>query len=601
MQLRNEISDNYKWQTEHLYKTRELFFEDVELVKANADKFMEFSGKLNKKDVLLNALKMKYDSVRRLMKIASYADRNKDVDMSVAEFQELSGIAENVATIFASKTSFMEPELLEINETILDDFKNDKDFADFDRYFEELLRSKKHTLSKKEEAIMARFSALTYAEYETYSTFSASDMPFNKVTLSNGEEVEVNIPTYSKYRQSDNRDDRKKVFDAFWKSYDSFKHSIAKMLHYQIKHYETTAKIRKFNNSLEKAMYGNELPNDFFDNLKNNIRDTLPVLHDYLAFKKDYLNIPDQGYHDVYASMVKSENAKKYSYEDSVIVILESLAKMPQEYKETIAKAMKPENGWVDIYPSKGKRSGAYMSGEAYDTHPYVLLNHIDDYNSASTLAHEMGHAMHSYFSNKYQPFEKSKYTIFVAEVASIFNEIMLINHLINTTSDKEEKKFLVNHYLEMIRSTVFRQMQFAEFEDNMYKKVESGEMLTPEFLNETYGQTLKDYYGEDKGLMKIDSLYTVEWAFIPHFYYNYYVYQYVVGFIAALTLATKVLNGDISSEQYVDNFLKAGDSKPPIEILKSAGVDLTTKEPYELTAKVFKDLLNQMKEMLVK
>jgi len=601
MQLRNEISDNYKWQTEHLYKTRELFFEDVELVKANADKFMEFSGKLNKKDVLLNALKMKYDSVRRLMKIASYADRNKDVDMSVAEFQELSGIAENVATIFASKTSFMEPELLEINETILDDFKNDKDFADFDRYFEELLRSKKHTLSKKEEAIMARFSALTYAEYETYSTFSASDMPFNKVTLSNGEEVEVNIPTYSKYRQSDNRDDRKKVFDAFWKSYDSFKHSIAKMLHYQIKHYETTAKIRKYNNSLEKAMYGNVLPNDFFDNLKNNIRDTLPVLHDYLAFKKDYLNIPDQGYHDVYASMVKSENAKKYSYEDSVIVILESLAKMPQEYKETIAKAMKPENGWVDIYPSKGKRSGAYMSGEAYDTHPYVLLNHIDDYNSASTLAHEMGHAMHSYFSNKYQPFEKSKYTIFVAEVASIFNEIMLINHLINTTSDKEEKKFLVNHYLEMIRSTVFRQMQFAEFEDNMYKKVESGEMLTPEFLNETYGQTLKDYYGEDKGLMKIDSLYTVEWAFIPHFYYNYYVYQYVVGFIAALTLATKVLNGDISSEQYVDNFLKAGDSKPPIEILKSAGVDLTTKEPYELTAKVFKDLLNQMKEMLVK
>ncbi len=601
MKSRNEISNEFKWNTQHLYETKELFFEDVELVKKNAEKFMEFSGKLNEKSVLLDALKMKYDSVRRLMKIASYADRNKDVDMSVAEFQELSGVAENVSTFFASATSFMEPELLELDEKILQEFKNDKDFADFDRYFEELLRSKKHTLSKKEEAIMAQFSALTYAEYETYSTFSASDMPFNKVTLSNGEEVEVNIPTYSKYRQSDNREDRKKVFDAFWKSYDSFKHSIAKMLHYQLKSYETTAKIRKFSSSLEKAMYGNELPNDFFDNLKNNIRNTLPVLHDYLAFKKDYLNIPDQGYHDVYASMVKSENAKKYSYDDSVKVILEALEKMPEEYKTTIKEAMKPQNGWVDIYPSKGKRSGAYMSGEAYDTHPFVLLNHIDDYNSASTLAHEMGHAMHSYFSNKYQPFEKSQYTIFVAEVASIFNEIMLINHLINTTDDKEEKKFLVNHYLEMIRSTVFRQMQFAEFEDKMYKKVEAGEMLTPEFLNETYGQTLKEYYGEEKGLMKIDPLYTVEWAFIPHFYYNYYVYQYVVGFIAALTLATKVLNGDISSQQYVDNFLKAGDSKPPIEILKSAGVDLTTKEPYELTAKVFKDLLEQMKEMLVK
>ena len=598
MKPRNEVDKKYTWQPEHLYADKEAVEAEIKFVNEKVAKIPEFAGKLDDFANLEKVLKTSSDCMRRVMKLESYAHRNRDVDMSVAAWQELAGRVDSLSTKLAQASSYVEPELLDFDTEVLKDYQNRPEMKDFTRYFDALLKNKPHTLLKGEEEIMARFGALAYAEYETYSTFSSTDMKFPKIEL-NGELVEVNMPTYARFRQSDDRDVRKRVFDAFWAAYDGNKNAIAKMLHYQTKYYTTVAGIRKHKDSLAAEMKSNELPEDFFYTLRDNINAILPAMHEYLALKKEVLNISDQGYHDVYAKMVSGGVDNTYSYEQSVELINKALEPMTDEYKNVIADAMKPENGWVDVYPNQGKRSGAYMSGEAYDTHPYVLLNHIDDYNSVSTLAHEMGHAMHSYYSNGCQPFEKSQYTIFVAEVASTFNEIMLINHLLDTTEDKEEKKFLLNHYIEMIRSTVFRQMQFAEFEDVIYKKVEEGSVLTPEFLTEAYGATLSKYYGEEKGLMVIDPLYKNEWAFVPHFYYNYYVYKYVVGFIGALSFAESVRRGEIPAQDYIDGFLKAGSSKPPLDILKDAGVDMTSDKPYKLIEKVFKEKLAELKELL--
>lgn len=598
MKTRNEMDPKFMWQPKHIYSTEEEIQEDFLIVGNAAVEISNFAGLLNEKDSLLAALKMSTDALRRIMKLESYAHRNRDVDMAAGRWQELAGMVESVQTGLAVASSFLEPELLSYSTELLESFRDDPEFTDYSRYFDALIRNKPHTLSDKEEMILAQFSGLSLAEYEIYSTFASTDMKFPKIEI-NGELTEINMPTYAKYRTSDDRDIRKKVFDAFWKTYDGYKNSIAKMLHYQIKYYSTVAKLRNYSDALESEMNSNELPHGFFHTLRDNIRAILPAFHEYLALKKEVLNIPDQGYHDVYAKMVTGGSNRKFEYNESVELVNKAMCSMTEEYKNMLAQSMDPANGWVDVYPNEGKRSGAYMSGEAYGVHPFVLLNHIDDYNSASTLAHEIGHAMHSYYSNKYQPFEKSQYTIFVAEVASTFNEIMVINHLLDTTVDKEEKKFLLNHFIEMIRSTVFRQMQFAEFEDEIYKKVESGETLTPDFLNNLYGQTLSRYYGEEYGLMEIDELYKNEWAFVPHFYYNYYVYKYVVGFIGALFLAESVRSGKVSPDQYINGFLKAGSSKSPVEILKDAGVDMTSIEPYKLIENVFIEKLKELKELL--
>ncbi len=597
MKNRNEIKKEYKWNTAHIYNDISDFEKDGMKLASIIEKISNYDADLKNSESVKNLLDLYFEGARIVSLMASYADRNRDTDMAVSEHQELVGIVEGFTTKLAAAASWMEPSFLELPEEKLSAYLDE--FSDYSRYFHGLIRNKPHTLSKDEEKIMARFSSIAFADYEIYSTFSSSDMPYPMVKLSDGKEIELNTPAYSVHRQSDNRDDRKTVFDSYWGNYDKFKNSFAKMLHYQLKYYATNASIRKFDSSLHAALHHNELPDNFYTGLIENIRKTLPGLHRYLNLKKKVLKIEDLGYHDVYASLVPSTNRKEYGYEESVKVVSEAMAPMTEEYRKVITDGMQPGSGWVDVYPNKGKRDGAYMSGEAYDVHPFVLLNHLDDYNSLSTLAHEMGHALHSYYSNSAQPYPKADYSIFVAEVASIFNEILLINHLIDKTEDNEEKKFLLNHFIEMIRGTIFRQMQFAEFEKKIYERVESDQMLTPDFLNETYLKTLQEYYGEKEGCMKIDPLYAVEWAFIPHFYYNYYVYQYVVGFIGALTLATKVLEGSLDPQQYIDGFLKAGCSKAPVDILKDAGVDMTSEEPYKLAEKVFLERLEELEALL--
>ncbi len=601
MKSRKEMNSRFFWKPEHLYASEEAFNKDFERVAEIINELETFSGKLSDKDSAEKYLKIYFEALQKAMELDSYAARCKDVDMGDSKFQELHGKTENIIAKLSAASSFAEPEFLECDEDYLKSLKNDANLKDYNRYFEAILKGKPHTLSSNEERIMATYSSIGLGQYETYSTFSSSDMPFPKITLSNGDEIEVNTPNYSIHRGSDNREDRINIFQSYWKNYAKFTNTLAKTLNYQIKYYSIVSALRKFDTTLESQMFANELPKEFFYTLRDNIREIIPSLHNYLDVKKKVLGLDDLAYHDVYASMVKSETKKKYNYNESVDIINKALEVMPEEYRKIVAEGMNEANGWVDVYPNKGKRGGAYMSGEAYSTHPYVLLNHTDDYNSMSTIAHEFGHAMHSWYSNKCQPFSKSQYTIFVAEVASIFNEILLINYMIDNTEDEMEKMELLNHFIEMLRATVFRQMHFAEFEDNIYKRVEADGTLTPDFLTENYGNLLKDYYGHNRNIMKIDEEYCVEWAFIPHFYYNYYVYQYVVGYLGALTLATKVLDKTITSEHYVNNFLKAGSSKPPLEIIKDAGADLTSKDTYELVAKLFNKRLKEFEELAAK
>ncbi len=598
MKQRSEIDAAYRWKPEHLYADEASLEQDFNEVREIIGRLPQKRGKLSDKDVLLKLLDENFTAVRLLLKLESYAHRNRDVDMSVAEYQELAGKVDSIRTEFSAVASFVEPELLELPDSFFDEVRSDERFSRFRRYIDSVVRNKPHTLSKQEERIIASFESVSLASYETYSTFTSTDMVFPKVEI-NGQLTEINMPTYAQYRQSDDRAVRTTVFDAFWSAHRQNRDLFARTLHYQLKYYTTVSSLRNFTDALGAEMHANELPADFFHTLLKRVKSIVPSLHNYLALKKKVLGLDDMGYQDVYAKLVAVESTRTYPYEEAAQLIMDALEPMTDEYKRVTKEGMTPGSGWVDVYPSKGKQSGAYMSGEAYDTHPFVLLNHIDDYNSMSTQAHEMGHALHSYFSNKTQPFETSQYVIFVAEVASIFNEMMLINHLLKTSTRKEDRIFLLNHFVEMVRSTVFRQMQFAEFEDAIYKKVESGGVLTPEFLTETYGNTLKEYYGHDKGLMHINELYSHEWAFVPHFYYNYYVYKYVVGFIGALTLATKVSRGDISPEQYIDGFLRAGSSKPPLEILKDAGVDLMDSEPYTLIADLFNERLAELESLI--
>lgn len=598
MKQRSEIEQQYKWTPEHIYKDDKAFEVDAETVITIRESLAEYRGKLSDKTVLKKALTELFTASRLLMKMEAFAHRNRDVDMSVGEFQELTGQVDTLKTAFSTASSFIDPELLEMPAEFLKSLITDDEFKVYARYFAGILRNKPHVLSKKEERIISSFESVSLVSYDTYSTFTSNDMVFPTAVI-DGEEVEVNMSVYARYRQSDDRAVRTKVFNAFWSAYKQNKNVLARTLHSQLQYYKTVAELRNFENSLAADQHGNELPATFFPTLLSHVKKILPSLHDYLTLKKDILNLPDLGYQDVYAKLVSVEGKTKYTYEKSIELIMEAISPMTDEYKKVTLEGMTPGSGWVDVYPSKGKRGGAYMSGEAYDVHPFVLLNHIDDYNSMSTMAHEMGHALHSHYSNSSQPFETSQYVIFVAEVASIFNEMLLINNLLEKSTDKNERIFLLNHFIEMVRSTVFRQMQFAEFEDATYKKVEAGGVLTPDFLNKTYGDTLKEYYGHHKNLMNIEELYTHEWSFVPHFYYNYYVYKYVVGFIGALTLATKVARGDIAPETYIDGFLRKGSSQPPLEILKSAGVDMTTSEPYELVAELFNSRLAELADLL--
>jgi len=431
-----------------------------------------------------------------------------------------------------------------------------------------------------------------------YNTFSDGEMPAPEATLSNGDKIVVTKAVYNRYRASANRQDREIVFKAFWDNYAKFQASYGEMLSGNVQSHIFEAKARNFGSSLEAALYPNNIPVAVYHGLIDNVNKNLAAFHRYLALKKRMMGVDTLKYLDLYAPVVKNIDMQ-YPYDKAALIVPEALKPLGPDYVAIINKALGER--WIDVYPTTGKQSGAYSEGAYYDGHPYIKLNYTDLYEDVSTMAHELGHTMQSYLSNKTQPYPLADYPIFVAEVASTFNEVLLFNYMLNKETNDDVRLSLLMGWLDRFKGTLFRQTQFAEFELKIHEAAEKGMPLTGESLSKMYMDIVKAYYGDDKGICKVDDYINMEWAFIPHFYYNFYVYQYSTSFTASISLAEKVMSGDPKALKNYIQFLSAGGSDYPIELLKKAGVDMTTSEPFDNAIASMNKVMDEIEEILAK
>ena len=542
------------------------------------------------------ALDTIYTVEKNLSRLYTYASLLSDQDIRDAKHLGMKQQMDVAYADYSGAVAWLSPAVLKLgNKKIHAWIKKDKGLKIYTSALEDIVRMKPHTLSPKEEKLLAGAGIMAGAPQSIYEVLSSADVKYPKIKLSNGKEVELTNAGYTKYRAIANRKDRTRVFKTFWKVYQDYARTYGVTLDANIKKDVFYAKSRAYDTALEAALDKNNVPVKVYKSLIRNAHKNLPTLHRYLKLRARMMGIKDLGYQDLYAPMVKKVELK-YSYDEAKKMVIASLP-LGKEYLDAAKKGM--DSRWIDVDPTPGKRSGAYSNGSAYDVHPYILLNYNGSYDSVSTLAHELGHTMHSLMSNKYQPYASSDYKIFVAEVASITNEAFLMAHTLKSEKDPAARLYLLGSYLESLRTTLFRQAMFAEFELQMHEAVEKGQPLTSETLTAMYGKLLRQYYGVDKKVCSVDPLYYYEWAYIPHFYYDYYVYSYATSITAATALSRRVLNGGDKELQDYLGFLKSGSSKAPIDILKGAGVDLTTSKPFDTTIQVMNETMDEMEKIL--
>jgi len=586
------------WNLNDLYDSDESWSESVQKLVAQFDEVLAYKGKLASSACeLLACLKFNSRLSKEFDRLYSYASMKSDEDTRNSKYLGMRQQLEQLITNYNSKSSFIEPEIAGMDKRKIDEFMAEEaKLKVYQMYFHDIQRTKAHRLSEKEEKILAETSLLANSPESIYKILSNAELPYPDVELSDGTTVKLNKAGYSRYRALPNRDDREKVFDAFWKTFEDFKQTFGVQLYSNIKKDMFYARVRNYNSSLERALDRYNIPTEVYSALIENVHNNLDAFHRYLNLKKRMLGVEQLKYSDLYAPVVKGIDLK-YTLEEAKELVLDSVEPLGKDYTKGVNKCF--ENRWIDVYPNPGKRSGAYSSGSAYDVHPYILLNYNGRYDDVSTLTHELGHTMHSYYSNKTQPYPTADYSIFVAEVASTFNEALLINKMLSEIEDEDTRLSLLMNYLEGIRQTVFRQTQFAEFELRIHETAERNEPLTDESLTKLYGDILKKYYGHDKGICHIDEAYTVEWAYIPHFYYNFYVYQYATSFTASTALVEKVLDDEKGAvEKYIE-FLSSGGSDYPINLLKQAGVDMTTAEPFNQTMAAMNRTMDDIEKIL--
>ena len=595
---RSEIPAKYKWNLADLYASdaqweaaRKAFVKKM----AQIDRFKGHLG--DSAETLQQALDTVFNLQKELAKLSSYAGLKFDIDTRNSKAMSMKQEIQLVENDFSAKTSYLSPEILQIDPKRLDQFiQENPGLSVYAFYLHDVQRMRPHTLTQAEEKIVADAGLMASTPYNVYGVLSNADMPFPKVKLSTGEKVLLNQAGYTKYRASTVRTDRKLVFDKFWSTFDAYKRTLGTTLNAEVQKDVFYARVRKYKTCLDAALDANKIPTSVYTNLLDNIHENLNMLHRYLGIRKRLLKVDTLRYYDMYPPLVSKVNLT-YSYDQATHLVLKALKPLGKEYLNTLKYGY--AHRWVDVYPTPGKRSGAYSNGSVYDVHPFILLNYNGAYDDVSTLAHESGHTMQSYLSNKYQPYPTSQYPIFVAEVASTFNEALLMHYVLDHTKDPMVRLSLLGNFLENIRGTVFRQAQFAEFELKIHQMVENGQSLTGERLNKIYGDILNKYYGVDKGVMQINPLYYVEWAYIPHFYYDFYVYQYATSFVASQALVAKVLSGEKGAVERYLNFLKSGGSEYPVEMLQKAGVDLTTSEPFHLTMKTMGQVMDEIENLL--
>lgn len=597
---RSEVQVQYTWNLKDLYQSDEAWNEAKESVVSQFDKILQYKGKLTSDpSVLLACLDFDSHISKELTKLYSYASMCSDENTKDLEALGMEQEMSQHFTNYGSLTSYIEPELLKMDLATLEKFLDEEPKLEpyrFDLY--DLQRRKEYTLSEKEEKILAEAGLMADGPYSIYNIFSNGEVPFPKVTFSDGSEVLINQAGYVRNRAHPNRDDRENVFKEFWNTYKKFKGTFGAQLYAGVKTDVFYARTRGYESSLHRSLDRNNIPVEVYHTLINNVHKHLDTFHRYLNLRKKMMDLDTLKYSDLYAPLVKGVELE-YSIDEAQNLIKYAMEPLGKQYTDVLKEAY--DNRWIDYYATPGKRSGAYSNGSAYDIHPYILMNYDGLYNGLRTLAHELGHTMHSYFSNKTQPYPTAGYSIFVAEVASTFNEALLKEKLLKSTKDDEVRLSLLGEYLENIRQTVFRQTQFAEFELKIHEKAEKNEPLTGDVLTEMYADILNTYYGHEKGVCHIDDLYHVEWAYIPHFYYNFYVYQYATSLTASTALAEKVLNKEKGMIKKYINFLSAGGSDYPINILKKAGVDMTTSEPFEKTMDAMNRTMDEIEKIIEK
>ncbi len=592
IRAREEIPEADKWGVEDLYTSEELWEADLQAVAAKEKELIAFAGHLgDSAETLYNFLYMDEMNSMLAGRVANYCMRRADEDTRNAHFQELVGKFISVAVALNAATSFSTPEIMNISDEALDGFyKAYPPLERYRRYLTSLRRVRDHVLSPAEEKLLAAAGEMAQMPDKVYGMLSDADLQFKDAVDGEGKTHPLTQGTFISYQESADRELRKSAYENLYDGFTSFKNTAAGLLDAQNKQLKFFAEARRYNNAFEASLNSTNVPTSVYLNLIETVHQHLPKLHRYVRLRKKLLGVDELHFYDIYTSLVKDVD-KKISFEEAKQTVYDALAPMGEDYRAILKEGF--DNRWIDVYQNEGKRSGAYSAGAL--VHPYVLLNYTGTLDSQFTLAHEMGHALHSYLSNKYQNYVDASYVIFVAEVASTCNEALLMEYLLARTTDKKERAYLLNHFLEQFKGTLYRQVMFAEFELNIGKMVSEGKTLTADALCQEYRRLNEMYFGPD---MVVDDRIAMEWARIPHFYYDYYVFQYATGYSAAIALSRRILSeGAPAVKDYLE-FLSGGCSKSPIDLLKGAGVDMTTPAPVEEALSLFDRLLDEMEAL---
>ena len=582
---REEINLEDKWKLEKIYANEDAWEKDFNILKKESPKLREFAGKLNDKEEILKYLELNEKVSRLGETLYVYAHMKSDEDTSNQKYQSYMNKIDAFMAEFASYGAFFVPEILALpDEFIKDLIKNDERFKIYEFMLMDILKEKPHILTKEMEELLALASDCLDAPSSIHNMLTNADMSFGNIKDEDGDEVELTEGNYSSFIKSKDRSVREAAFKRLFGEYKKFDNTLATTLTSSVKSFNFSARVRKYESPIEASLSPNDIPVSVYENAIKTINDNLSSLHRYVKIKKKLLGLEQMHMYDLYVPIIEVEK-EKISFDEGVKLANEGLKPLGEEYLNLFNEGI--NSGWIDKYENKGKRGGAYSWG-GYDTMPYVLLNYHNELNDVSTLVHEMGHSLHSYYSRKTQPYYYAGYTLFCAEVASTTNEALLIHYLIEKEQDKKKKLYLINQELEQIRTTVFRQLMFAEFELYTHNALKAAD------YSAKWHELNANYFGPD---MVVDEDIDMEWARIPHFYSDFYVYQYATGYAAASAFANAILEGKENAVEKYKGFLKAGGSKYPIDILKDAGVDMTTSEPLEATIHRFNELLDMLEE----
>ena len=590
---RSSIESIYKWNIDEMYNNKEAIDVDIKKVESILKEVKNYKGKLgSSKDSLYKALKLSEDASRIVQNLYVYTHMKQHEDTRINENQGMATKIDMLSTELSMATSYIVPEIISIDDKILNEFLESKELSFYRKYIDDILREKPHTLSEREEEILAATSDISGVAENVYDMLSFADLEFPEIEDEEGNKVKLTHSNFSVFLKSKNQRVRKDAFEALYSVYDKYKNTFASTLYGGIKSEIFYSKMRKHKSALEGSLFNDDVSVDVYNNLILAIDENLDSLNKYVELKKRFLGLEEIHMYDLYVPLTDKFDMK-IPYEKAQDIILKALRPLGEDYLNIIKKAFSER--WIDVYENEGKQGGAYSWG-SYDSHPYILMNYHDDLNSLFTLIHELGHSVHSYYSRTSQEYLYSNYKIFVAEVASTLNELLLINYLLDNSSSREETIYLLNYYLEQFRTTVYRQTMFAEFEKITHEKVEGKEPLTAKEFTDIYYGLNEKYYGKS---CNVDRQIGLEWARIPHFYSNFYVYKYATGFSAASALSQQILKeGEPAVQRYIE-FLKSGGSEYPLVQLKSAGVDMEKKESVDSALSVFSELVDKLEKEL--